>query len=249
VGINSIQPECAAYFTRSANNVESVKQTVAEAFTTGPMFQMPAGDAMAAVGFMYKDDDYKFLPDPVLTATSADPVTGSTRVDISGFNAQQPVVGRTISREAYLEASFPLLGDMTAIQALDFTVGYRYADHSVVGDMSSYKAEGTWDINDAFTIRGGYQRAVRAPNISELFRPATINFPGVGLGDPCSNDFNDPEGFVQGAQDDAGARALCVAQGIPDAAVDSFSFTNTQFQGLSGNCGHLDDWCGVPRRR
>jgi outer membrane receptor protein involved in Fe transport len=241
VGINSIQPECAAYFTRSANNVESVKQTVAEAFTTGPMFQMPAGDAMAAVGFMYKDDDYKFLPDPVLTATSADPVTGSTRVDISGFNAQQPVVGRTISREAYLEASFPLLGDMTAIQALDFTVGYRYADHSVVGDMSSYKAEGTWDINDAFTIRGGYQRAVRAPNISELFRPATINFPGVGLGDPCSNDFNDPEGFVQGAQDDAGARALCVAQGIPDAAVDSFSFTNTQFQGLSGGNPNLQE--------
>jgi len=234
VGINSIQPECAAHFTKSANNVESVKQTIMEGFVTGPMFEMPAGSAQAAVGVMWKEDDYKFLPDPVLTANSVDPVTGSNRVDISGFNAQQAVRGDTVSKEAYFEASFPLLGDMTAIQALDLTVGARLTDHNVVGNMTSYKVEGTWDVTDTFGFRGGYQRALRAPNISELFRPATINFPSVGLGDPCSNDFNDPEGFVKGAQQDAGARALCVAQGIPATAVDSYSFTNTQFQGLSG---------------
>ena len=90
-------------------------------------------------------------------------------------------------------------------------------------------------------LRGGYQRAVRAPNISELFRPATINFPSVGLGDPCSNDFNDPDGEVQGAQDSAQAAALCTAQGIPASALDSYVFTNTQFQGLSGGNPELTE--------
>ena len=154
------------------------------------MFDMPAGEALLAAGVMYKKDEYAFLADPTLTATSTDPVTGSSRTDITGFNAQDNVRGSTKSTEIYLEASFPLIGGITAVDMLEFTAGYRYADHNIVGGINSYKGELTWDINEAFRLRGGYQRAVRAPNISELFRPATINFPSVGLGDPCSNDFD-----------------------------------------------------------
>ena len=233
-GINSLQPGCVAHYTKSATNQEQVRQSVVEGFVTGPVFEMPSGPAQVALGVMHKSDDYAFLPDASLTATSTDPVTGSSRTDIVGFNAQQAVRGDTVSKEVYLEASFPLLADMTAIESLDLTVGVRYADHNVVGDMSSYKVEGTWNFTESLGIRGGYQRALRAPNISELFRPATINFPSVGLGDPCSNDFNDPTGVVEGAQDSQRARDLCIAQGIPAGAVDSFTFTNTQFQGLSG---------------
>lgn len=183
---------------------------------------------------MYKQDEVAFLPDPTLTATSVDPLFGNVRTDIVGFNAQDVVRGDTNSREIYLESSFPLLSDMPFIEALDLTLGYRFADHSTAGNMNSYKAEGIWDISEMFTVRGGYQRAVRAPNIDELFTPATINFPSVGLGDPCSNNFNDPEGNVLGAQDDPAARALCVAQGIPEGSVDAYIFSNTQFQGLQG---------------
>ena len=233
-GIGALQPEAAAHVFRAAINETTIKQQVIEGFITGGMFELPAGSAELAVGYLFKRDEYSFLPDSSLTAQVVDPVTGSTRTDIVGFNAQDNVRGETISREVYVEALFPLLGNMTAVEALDLTVGYRYANHSVAEEMNSYKAEFTWDITSQFGARAGYQRAVRAPNINELFRPATINFPSVGLGDPCSNNFNDPSGEVQGAQDDAGARALCVSQGIPDGAVDSYLFTNTQFQGLSG---------------
>ncbi|MDH5617971.1 MAG: TonB-dependent receptor [Gammaproteobacteria bacterium] len=227
-GINSIQPECTDFVTRSAINTETIDQAVIEAFVRGDMFEMPAGPSQAAFGMMYKNDDYAFLPDAVLTGRTTDPFTGSDIVDIVGFNAQLPVRGRTDSTEFYGEASFPLLA------SLDLMAGARYADHSAAGDMTSYKVEGIWDISDNFTLRGGYQRALRAPNISELFRPATINFPSVGLGDPCSNDFDDPDGNVLGAQQDPRARALCVVQGIPDGVIDAYVFTNTQFQGLSG---------------
>jgi outer membrane receptor protein involved in Fe transport len=233
-GIESLQPECVGYFTRNAVNNETIDQAVIEAFVSGDMFSMPAGDAQAAIGIMYKNDDYAFLPDAVLTGRTTDPFTGADIVDITGFNAQLPVRGRTDSTEFYGEANFPLLSGKSLAQQLDIKVGARYADHSAAGDMTSYKVEGIWDITDRLTVRGGYQRALRAPNISELFRPATINFPTVGLGDPCSNDFNDPDGNVLGAQDDPRARALCVTQGIADANIDAYVFTNTQFQGLSG---------------
>jgi outer membrane receptor protein involved in Fe transport len=240
-GIESLSPEAVAYYTRSAVNETIVKQRIAEGFVTGPVFEMPSGPAEVAVGYLFKHDDYSFLPDASLTATSTDPVTGSTRVDIVGFNAQDTVRGETYSREIYAEGRLPLLSGITAVEAFDFSVGYRYADHSVAGDMNSYKAEFIWDVTSQLGARAGYQRAVRAPNINELFSPATINFPSVGLGDPCSNDFNDPAGDVLGAQDNAQARALCVAQGIPEGAIDSYLFTNTQFQGLQGGNPNLTE--------
>lgn len=233
-GINSIQPECVPFFTRNAINTTRVGQVVVEGFMRGRLFEMPAGESQIAFGVMYKDDDYAFLPDAVLTGRTTDPVTGSEIVDITGFNAQDPVRGKTNSKEIYAEINFPLLADAPGAQNLDVTIGGRFADHSVAGDMTSYKIEGIWDITDYFTLRGGFQQALRAPNIDELFRPATINFPSVGLGDPCSNNFNDPDGNVLGAQQDPRSRALCVAQGIPDASIDGYVFTNTQFQGLSG---------------
>ena len=240
-GIGAISPECAEHFTLGAVNDTTIRQIVGEGFLTGPVLELPAGEMQAAVGIMWKRDEGTFLPDPSLRGTSIDPLFGNTRTDIVGFNAQDVVRGETTSREVYLETSIPLLSDMPAVQQLDLTLGYRFADHSVAGNMNSYKAEGIWDISNAFTLRGGYQRAVRAPNISELYTPATINFPSVGLGDPCSNDFNDPEGNVLGAQDDPAARALCVAQGIPDAVLDAYIFTNTQFQGLQGGNPDLDE--------
>ena len=240
-GINSVQPACAEYITRGAVNNTTVRQIVGEAFVTGPAFEMPAGEVQVAAGVMYKQDEVAFLPDPTLTATSTDPLFGNERTDIVGFNAQDVVRGDTSSREIYVETSLPLLSDMPAIQALDLTLGYRFADHSTAGTMSSYKAEGIWDITEMLTVRGGYQRAVRAPNIDELFTPATINFPPVGLGDPCSNNFSDPDGNVVGAQDDPAARALCAAQGIPEATIDSFIFSNTQFQGLAGGNPDLSE--------
>ncbi|MGH8167201.1 MAG: TonB-dependent receptor domain-containing protein, partial [Woeseiaceae bacterium] len=241
-GLNSMSEECAAFVTKGAVNNTTVRQTVGEAFVTGPLFEMPAGDVQSAVGVMYKRDEFAFLPDASLTAVSNDPLFPETeRTDIVGFNAQDVVRGDTNSKEVYAEGSFPLLADMPAIQRLDLTLGYRFADHSTAGNMSSYKAEGIWDVSESFTVRGGYQRAVRAPNISELFQPAVINFPATTLGDPCSNDFNDPEGNVVGAQDDPAARALCVAQGIPEGAIDSYIFTNAQFQGLAGGNPDLSE--------
>ena len=70
---------------------------------------------------------------------------------------------------------------------LGFTLGARASDHSVSGTAESYKLEGTWQPLEAVRVRSSYQRAVRAPSITELFSPADQNFPSL-LEDPCNAD-------------------------------------------------------------
>jgi outer membrane receptor protein involved in Fe transport len=240
-GIDSLQPEAVAHYTKTAINQTQLRQSVIEGFVNGPIFSLPAGDAQLALGLQYRGDDVAFLADSLLRTTGTDPVTGSDRVDITGFNADDNIRGKTISREAYLEASFPILDDMAAVETLEFIVGYRFADHNVVGNMDSYKGEFIWDVTSQFGFRGGFQRALRAPSIDELFKPAVKNFPSVGLGDPCSNDFTDPAGNVEGAQDSQRARDLCIAQGISASAIDSYVFANSQFEGLQGGNPELQE--------
>ncbi len=40
------------------------------------------------------------------------------------------------------------------------------------GSFSSWKLAGNWQVTDDIRVRGGWQRAVRAPNVIELFTPA-----------------------------------------------------------------------------
>ncbi|MGH6991957.1 MAG: TonB-dependent receptor domain-containing protein, partial [Caulobacteraceae bacterium] len=84
-----------------------------------------------------------------------------------------------------------------------------------------------------FRLRGGYERAVRAPNIGELFGgavadPPFIGFTFQGLGDPCDilSRFRSPAN-----PDAAKVAALCIQQGVPAALINSFTFPVPQVGG------------------
>jgi iron complex outermembrane recepter protein len=47
-------------------------------------------------------------------------------------------------------------------------------------------------MTDALRARGGVQRAIRSPNISELFSPQLNNFPNIACQDPCNFDMDTP---------------------------------------------------------
>jgi len=219
-GIGSVSPECAAYISRDAQNDQTIELTVAEASITGSLFDLPAGALQTAFGVFYKEDTYEYQPDAVLSAGCP------FACDIQGFNANQGFEGSTDSTEFYFEALVPLLKDMTGAQALDLSLGYRYADYSTVGGVDSYKAELMWQPVSPLRVRGSYQRAVRAPNLSELFTPQQINFPSIPGGDPCDIG-NNPS---------AAAQALCIAQGINPADLPTYEYGFSQVEGFfSGN--------------
>jgi iron complex outermembrane recepter protein len=88
-------------------------------------------------------------------------------------------------------------------------LAYRTSDYTTSGNVEAYKISGSWAPVSAFRIRGGYNRAVRAPGIGELFSPQGEGFPSAT--DPCSANGNP----------DAATALICIATGVPAGVVGS----------------------------
>jgi len=111
----------------------------------------------------------------------------------------------------YGELYLPILSGVTGAEQLDLELAYRYSDYTTAGTVNAYKIAGSWAPTQQIRFRGGFNRAVRAPSISELFSPQGENFPAAT--DPCSaegTNVNDPA-----------VRAICEATGVPANQVGS----------------------------
>jgi outer membrane receptor protein involved in Fe transport len=92
---------------------------------------------------------------------------------------------------------------MPFFEDLSLEGGYRYSSYDNAGATSTYKYGGSWQPIDDIKFRALWQRAVRAPNIAELFAPQVI---GLNSGtDPCESSAN--PGATPNLQ------ALCIATG------------------------------------
>ena len=89
--------------------------------------------------------------------------------------------------DLYLEALVPLLANRTGFQRLELELGGRWSDYEHADKEETYKALINWEINDWFRLRGGFNRATRAPNLGELFLNPQEIFAvgGNNFGDPC----------------------------------------------------------------
>jgi outer membrane receptor protein involved in Fe transport len=105
--------------------------------------------------------------------------------DLSGQGgATLPNQGSFDVYELFGEARIPIIQDAPLFKNLTVELGYRFSDYSLSGQTDSYKVSGEWAINDDWRLRAGYNRAVRAPNIVELFTAQTV---GLFSGnDPCA---------------------------------------------------------------
>lgn len=84
-------------------------------------------------------------------------------------NKQARTEGAYESKEVFGEINLPLLADVPFIQYLDLTAAYRYQDYTTTGGDSSYGLGMEWTVDRNIRFRANYAKAVRAPNISELF--------------------------------------------------------------------------------
>ena len=98
--------------------------------------------------------------------------------------AAPPVNGSFDVYELFGEARVPLVSDMPWAKYLGLELGYRFSNYSSVGNTNTYKVAGEWEVIDGLRFRAGYNRAVRAPNINELFAPQNVVLDGNQ--DPCA---------------------------------------------------------------
>ncbi|WP_158548448.1 TonB-dependent receptor domain-containing protein [Parvularcula marina] len=157
---------------------------------------------------------------------------------IVGFNQAPATSGSFTVNDVFVEANVPLIEDVDLIDELVFTGAFRRSDYSTVGDVNSYAAGLSWTPTSGLRFRGQYQRAVRAPNIGELFQPQVNGFPGVS--DPCSGGANGAyDGYDASTQ--ATVMANCIADGVPSAQVGANLQVNAQIQGLFGGNPALEE--------
>jgi outer membrane receptor protein involved in Fe transport len=100
----------------------------------------------------------------------------------------QPNAGSFGVTEGYAELDVPLVSNIPLVKSLSFNTGYRYSTYDIAGGNNfkahTYKFELQYQPIDDFKLRGSYNRAVRAPNVTELFLPQSVG--NVSAQDPCA---------------------------------------------------------------
>lgn len=124
--------------------------------------------------------------------------------DLAGQGAATlPVAGSYKVTEFFTEADLPLVQE-GVFYNLSLQGGYRYSHYAIKGgntfNTDTYKLGVDFAPVRDIRFRAAYNRAVRAPNIQELFAPQVVALDGVT--DPCS-------GFTITAADTG-----CLAQGL-----------------------------------
>lgn len=158
--------------------------------------------------------------------------------------AALPVAGQYDSYEAYGELIVPLIEDKPLFKSLTLEAGVRYSDYSTSGGNTTWKAGGSWEPIDMIKFRGMFSRAVRAPNIGELFQPQVVALATLSA-DPCQGQNTSAAGTNYNARlaNEAALRALCVATGVPAGALGSGSIpapSSGQIQSTQGGNPLLD---------
>jgi outer membrane receptor protein involved in Fe transport len=187
----------AADFIRIDDITEetSVEQQTFTAFVSGDLFELPAGALSASIGGEWRRLSTVYEPSAALA-------TG----DSAGFTQSPAVAGAFEVREAFGEVLVPLLAGAPFAHRLEFEGGARFAEHSVAGQHWSWKYGLQWRPIESVRVRAMAQRAVRAPNVLELYEAPRMNFNFTdSFGDFCAAP-NDP--VARGYAD------VCVAQGM-----------------------------------
>ena len=197
LGLDAITPEMAAFLTPDKGDQEAFDRSVFNASISGDLFEMPAGTVVAAFGFEYREQGYVFRPGGL----NEDGPLGGT---LEGVDVENDV------SEFFTEVRIPILADRPGVDLLSVELAYRYADYSGSGGNNTYKAALEYAPIEWLRFRGAFNRAVRAPNLSELFSPQRTDFEGGD--DPCNSLLN-PSQQV---------RDLCVQTGVPQSEIDTF---------------------------
>lgn len=215
-GFGSPSAAAVAFVNPSSTNETTLTQFVAQAFvvgTTEGFFELPGGAPAIVIGGEYRRETSNFEIDPF---------------DEAGFffeSGTQPEQGDFDVVEVFGELELPLLADVAFADLLSVKGSARYSRYSLTNTRGvfTWAVDGTYRPVPDITIRGSYARAIRAPNITNLFSPSTpATFRPI---DPCD------EGQINLGPNPAVRLANCRADGIPVGFTDPLTARITGRQG------------------
>lgn len=221
-GRDSITAESGAFAfidTLESSTIEQRQFLATLAGDSSGAFELPAGPVDFAIGFEYRDEKSSFIPPELERSGLLYNTVGEARDIVNGSYDVTEIFG---------EVSIPILEGVDFIENLRLDGSFRYTDHSTAGSIETYGAALVWQVDSNVRFRGAYNRAVRAPNIFELFSPAQPAFIGVSA-DPCN-----PQNIDAGTEFRATNCAEFVAPGF-----DAADFLSARVAGSTGGNPNL----------
>lgn len=209
----AITPDALAFIhIPNATETAELRQQVASAYVSGDLFDNWSGPVSLALGVEYRRE-------------SSNNITSAIQQAGLGFfnTTRRATSGSFDVYEAFAETIVPLIRDSSVGDA-NLEAAVRWADYSTSGNATSWKVGADWSPTSDIRFRGVVSRAVRAPNVGELFSPGSEGF--ITVDDPCD------AAFVSGG---SGARAAnCSALGITQPFASNAQTINIRTQ-TSGN--------------
>ncbi len=167
----------------------NVTEQIVSASLTGDLskygwqFPLAAHGVQANFGAEYRNEHMSYSPD-LESQTLAPDGSGP---DAAGYGAPAvPLTGGFHVAEVFTEWSLPIAENQRFAQSLSAEVGYRYSSYTTGFNTNTYKLGLEWSPIKDVRWRAGYQRAVRAPSIGDLYTSQVIALDGSS--DPCAVD-------------------------------------------------------------
>ena len=240
--------DCINAITAQLQSRTLLEQNVVEFDTQGSLFKLPAGEVKISLGADFRDDSDQFTPD-VLQSTV------SFTDQVAGVYPTAYMNAATSAREGYGELLIPVVDGVPFMQHLEIDLGARYSTYTAENRLTglkitpaggwTYKIEGDWKINDWARIRGGYNLAVRSPNVGELFlgqQEVYAAGAATTYGDPCSLNATAPFGANPAKNPNAtSALNICKAlMGGPASVGSNTYYASVQAPGMPSPFGFVE---------
>ncbi|MGH9561615.1 MAG: TonB-dependent receptor domain-containing protein, partial [Terracidiphilus sp.] len=146
---------------------------------------------------------------------------------LAGFSgALVPINVHDDINEAFGEVRVPIAHDAPGVYDLTADTGYRYSNYNTVGTTNTYKFEVQYAPIQDVRARFSFDRAVRAPNLIELYVAPSFGQESPFGVDPCAQPATAP-------------LALCEHTGVTPGEYGNGTSTNTINQCVSGQCGQV----------
>jgi iron complex outermembrane receptor protein len=192
--------ERAFLFGREAGGTEYIQWSV-EGSISGSLFDLPAGEALGAVGFQYRYDEIEDVPGEITLASNAWGASGA------GITK-----GDDTTKAIFGEIELPLLADLPGVTSLTVNASGRWTDVSSYGSDTTYKVGLNWEVTPTVRVRASNGTSFRTPALFELYLADQTSFIGQRNIDPCI-------GWGQALAANPGYQRIadnCAADGIPD---------------------------------
>jgi iron complex outermembrane receptor protein len=214
-----VTPAQAAALATTGTSQGTVSERIVSANTTGQLgkygIKSPlAVDGIAVnIGVEHRSDELVYSPDQE-----------SLSNDLAGFGgAGTAINGGFHVQEEFLELRAPIAQHQAWADQLSAGAAFRHSDYSTsAGSVNTYKFDVQYAPIADITLRASFDRAIRAPNIIELFSPDSVTNTTVVAADPCAG------------QKPAASFAACAHTGVTAAQYGHIA------QCAAGQCSTLE---------